>query len=190
MKQSIYRFRQAEVTVMRRMVASIRVANQIEANEKRMDLHTRRAWSRPSPRGAGGESGSFISAADYSRDEKSAPYDYVSYAIDDSGLAIDDDTIAERAEGHIQLRTNFRTAPGLLQTLNNMFDDTFDPRHHQFPGDFHATAQPLESGRETERMEQSSGFFRPKTIRVNYHLIYTRVQLVRCRKCQSPSFGT
>ena len=153
MKQSIYRFRQAEVTVMRRMVASIRVANQIEANEKRMETFTQEGYGRdPRPVGAGGESGSFISAADYSRDEKSAPYDYVSYGVDDAGLAIDDATIAERAEGHIQLRTNFRTAPGLLQTLNNMFDDTFDPRHHQFPGDFHATAQPLESGRETERI--------------------------------------
>ena len=37
MKQSIYRFRQAEVTVMRRMVASIRVANSIEQNEPRLE---------------------------------------------------------------------------------------------------------------------------------------------------------
>ena len=153
MKQSIYRFRQAEVTVMRRMVASIRVANQIEANEKRTELFMQEGHGRdPRPIGAGGESGSFISAADYSRDEKSAPYEYVSFGIDDSGLALDDETISERAEGHIQLRTNFRTAPGLLQTLNNMFDDTFDQRHHQFPGDFHATAQPLEPGRETGRI--------------------------------------
>ena len=65
MKQSIYRFRQAEVTVMRRMVASIRVANQIEANEKRMETFTREGHGRdPRPVGAGGDSGSFISAAD------------------------------------------------------------------------------------------------------------------------------
>tara|TARA_Y100000589_G_scaffold271512_1_gene264225 strand:- start:16789 stop:21762 length:4974 start_codon:yes stop_codon:yes gene_type:complete len=150
MKQSIYRFRQAEVTVMRRMVASIRVANSIEQNEPRLEPFIQSGHGRdPRPVGAGGESGSFIQASDYSRDEQSAPWEYVSFGIDDSGLAVEDTTAQERAEGHIQLRTNFRTAPGLLRTLNNMFDDTFDARHHQFPGDFHATAQPLEDGRET-----------------------------------------
>ncbi len=152
MKQSIYRFRQAEVTVMRRMVASIRVANSIEQNESRLESFVQEGYGRdPRPVGAGGESGSFIQASDYSRKEKSAPWDYVSFGIDDSGLAIEDIVAQERIEGHIQLRTNFRTASGLLRTLNNMFDDTFDQRHHQFPGDFHATAQPLEAGRETER---------------------------------------
>lgn len=150
MKQSIYRFRQAEVTVMRRMVASIRVANSIENNEPRLESFTQNGHGRdPRPIGAGGESGSFIQASDFSREEQSAPWDYVSFGIDDSGLANDDSTTQERTEGHIQLRTNFRTAPGLLRTLNNMFDDTFDARHHQFPGDFHATAQPLDAGRET-----------------------------------------
>lgn len=153
MKQSIYRFRQAEVTVMRRMVASIRVANAMEENESRLESFTREGFGRdPRPVGAGGESGSFIQASDYSREEQSAPWDFVSFGIDDAGLALHDDRAQERAEGHIQLRTNFRTAPGLLRTLNNMFDDTFDARHHQFPGDFHATAQPLEAGRETSRV--------------------------------------
>ena len=152
MKQSIYRFRQAEVTVMRRMVASIRVANSIEQNESRLESFVQEGYGRdPRPVGAGGESGSFIQASDYSRTEQSAPWDYVSFGIDDSGMAIEDIVTRERIEGHIQLRTNFRTASGLLRTLNNMFDDTFDQRHHQFPGDFHATAQPLEAGRETER---------------------------------------
>ena len=150
MKQSIYRFRQAEVTVMRRMVASIRIANSIESNESRLVSFTQEGHGRdPRPVGAGGESGSFIQASDFHRDEQSAPWDYVSFGIDDSGSAIEDTIKQERAEGHIQLRTNFRTAPGLLRTLNNIFDDTFDSRHHQFPGDFHATAQPLEAGRET-----------------------------------------
>ena len=152
MKQSIYRFRQAEVTVMRRMVASIRVANSIEHDEPRLESFVQHGYGRdPRPVGAGGESGSFIQASDYAKEEQSAPWDYVSFGIDDSGLAIADEVINERSEGHIQLRTNFRTAPGLLRTLNNMFDDTFDQRHHQFPGDFHAASQPLEAGRETHR---------------------------------------
>ena len=152
MKQSIYRFRQAEVTVMRRMVAAIRVANRVEQNESRLESFVQQGYGRdPRPIGAGGESGSFIQASDYSREEQSAPWDYVSYGRDDSGLAIDDTATSERMEGHIQLRTNFRTASGLLRTLNNIFDDVFDDRHHQFPGDFHAIAQPLETGRDTEQ---------------------------------------
>ena len=150
MKQSIYRFRQAEVTVMRRMVAAIRVANSLENNESRLEAFTQQGFGRdPRPIGAGGELGSFIRASDYSREEQSSSWDYVSFGRDDAGMALEDSTRQERAEGHIQLRTNFRTAPALLRTLNNMFEDTFDSRHHQFPGDFHATAQPLDAGRET-----------------------------------------
>ena len=150
MKQSIYRFRQAEVTVMRRMVAAIRVANSLENNESRLEAFTQQGFGRdPRPIGAGGELGSFIRASDYSREEQSSSWDYVSFGRDDAGMALEDSTRQERAEGHIQLRTNFRTAPALLQTLNNMFEDTFDSRHHQFPGDFHATSQPLDAGRET-----------------------------------------
>ena len=76
MKQSIYRFRQAEVTVMRRMVASIRIANSIEQNEPRLEPFIQSGHGRdPRPVGAGGESGSFIQASDYSRDEQSAPWE-------------------------------------------------------------------------------------------------------------------
>ena len=85
MKQSIYRFRQAEVTVMRRMVASIRVANSIEHDEPRLESFVQRGYGRdPRPVGAGGESGSFIQASDYAKEEQSAPWDYVSFGIDDS----------------------------------------------------------------------------------------------------------
>ena len=152
MKQSIYRFRQAEVTVMRRMVASIRLANRLEEHEPRMDHITQQGHGRdPRPIGAGGETGSFIQASEMSSDESSATWEYVSFGINDSGTAIEDIVILQRQEGHIELTTNFRTAPRLLNTLNHIFDDTFSERHHQFPGDFHAIAQPLHAGRETDR---------------------------------------
>ena len=152
MKQSIYRFRQAEVTVMRRMVASIRLANRLEEHEPRMEHLIQQGHGRdPRPVGAGGETGSFIQASEISSDESSATWDYVSFGINDFGTAIDDPVIHQRQEGHIELTTNFRTAPRLLNTLNHIFDDTFSERHHQFPGEFHATAQPLHAGRETDR---------------------------------------
>ncbi len=152
MKQSIYRFRQAEVTVMRRMVASIRLANRLEEHEPRMGHIIQQGHGRdPRPIGAGGETGSFIQASEIAADETSATWDYVSFGINDFGTAISDTAILQRQEGHIELTTNFRTAPRLLNTLNHIFDDTFSERHHQFPGDFHATAQPLHAGRETDR---------------------------------------
>ena len=152
MKQSIYRFRQAEVTVMRRMVASIRLANRLEEHEPRMEHIAQQGHGRdPRPVGAGGETGSFIQASEMASDESSATWDYVSFGINDFGTAIEDNIILQRQEGHIELTTNFRTAPRLLNTLNHIFDDTFSERHHQFPGDFHASAQPLHAGRETDR---------------------------------------
>jgi hypothetical protein len=134
------------------MVASIRLANRLEEHEPRMDHITQQGHGRdPRPIGAGGETGSFIQASEMSSDESSATWEYVSFGINDSGTAIEDIVILQRQEGHIELTTNFRTAPRLLNTLNHIFDDTFSERHHQFPGDFHAIAQPLHAGRETDR---------------------------------------
>ena len=179
MKQSIYRFRQAEVTVMRRMVASIRLANRLEEHEPRMEHIAQQGHGRdPRPVGAGGETGSFIQASEMSSDESSATWDYVSFGINDFGTAIEDTVILQRQEGHIELTTNFRTAPRLLNTLNHIFDDTFSERHHQFPGDFHASAQPLHAGRETDRggvlewllPTQSEIGALPLDLEVGYHL--------------------
>ena len=30
-----------------------------------------------------------------------------------------------------------------MNTFNHLFSDVFNPRHHKFPGDWHATAQEL-----------------------------------------------
>ena len=91
---------------MRRMVASIRIANSLERNEQRLESFVQEGYGRdPRPVGAGGESGSFIQASDYSRDEQSAAWEYVSFGIDDSGMAIEDSIIEPVSYTHLTLPT-------------------------------------------------------------------------------------
>jgi ATP-dependent exoDNAse (exonuclease V) beta subunit len=150
MKQSIYRFRQAEVSVMRRTVSAIREFNRLEANESRLD-HLRQVGCGRDPRpvGGGGETGSF---SNEHSGETSAPYTHVRFDEEDqSGLpAIAGERLERRSEGHIDLTSNHRTRHNLMETMNDMFDEVFDPRYHELPGDWHAEPQRLRPARELE----------------------------------------
>ncbi len=150
MKQSIYRFRQAEVSVMRRAVATIRLCNSIESNDSRLD-HLRQAGCGRDPRpvGAGGETGSF---SNEHTGEESAPHSFVSFDEEDvdGQPSITGDRLLRRHEGHIDLTSNHRTRHDLMETMNDMFDEVFDPRYHALPGDWHAEAQRLRPARDLE----------------------------------------
>ena len=150
MKQSIYRFRQAEVSVMRRAVASIRSFNLDEANESRLD-HLRQAGCGRDPRpvGGGGETGSFSNLHD---GEVSAPHTFVPFAEEDQENlpAITGLRLTRRSEGHVDLTSNHRTRHDLMETMNDLFDEVFSPRYHALPGDWHAEAQRLRPARATE----------------------------------------
>ena len=150
MKQSIYRFRQAEVSVMRRAVSAIRQFNIDEEGEPRLN-HLREAGCGRDPRpvGGGGETGSF---SNEHTGEVSAPHTFVRFDQEDQdGLpAITGTRLLRRAEGHVDLTSNHRTRHDLMQTMNDMFDEVFDPRYHELPGDWHAEAQRLHPARQTE----------------------------------------
>jgi len=156
MKQSIYRFRQAEVSVMLRAVASIREANVIEMHEDRWPEGIRRhGFGRdPRPRGAGGETSAFIQATSLEANEPvSEPYSHLTLGEDLDGFAPEfsgTDRQQARAEGLIDLTSNYRTKPNLVHTMNGMFRDVFHPRHHLLPGNWHAAAQDLVAGREED----------------------------------------
>tara|TARA_B110000902_G_scaffold70538_1_gene83600 strand:+ start:7559 stop:12511 length:4953 start_codon:yes stop_codon:yes gene_type:complete len=152
MKQSIYRFRQAEVTVMRRTVAAIKQANLLEQNEPRL-THLRSEGKGRDPRPVGaGESfikGTSIEGASV----KSKLWEHVSVAFEDdedSRTPIDDIRRERRTLGHIDLTSNHRSLHNLMRTMNGMFDDVFDQRHYVLPGDWHAEPQQLRPARDSK----------------------------------------
>ena len=150
MKQSIYRFRQAEVSVMRRAVAAIRSFNALEFGDTRLDHLRQPGCGRdPRPVGAGGETGSF---SNEHTGEGSAPYTHVPFADEDERTLpnITGERLVRRAEGHVDLTSNHRTRHNLMETMNDMFDEVFHPRHHELPGDWHAEPQRLRPARTTE----------------------------------------
>ena len=150
MKQSIYRFRQAEVSVMRRAVAMIRRCNLDEADDARLNHLRQEGHGRdPRPVGAGGEGGSFSNAHET---RASAPHSFVPLNRDDGeeGAPISGERLQRRREGHIDLTSNHRTRANLMETMNALFDEVFDARHHDLPGDWHAEPQRLRPARLTE----------------------------------------
>ena len=150
MKQSIYRFRQAEVSVMRRAVAMIRNCNVVEENETSLNhLRSSGEGRDPRPVGAGGETGSYSNEHEV---RESAPHSYVPYAWEDGQTTstITGERLERRQQGHIDLTSNHRTRPNLMETMNDIFDEVFAPHHHALPGDWHAESQRLHPARVTE----------------------------------------
>ena len=159
MKQSIYRFRQAEVTVMRRTVEWIKQCNLIEQSEERLDfLRTPEHGRDPRPSGSGGEQLAFSNKHDKSAKETvSKPWEAVPFGFGDISLAngkyetLAPDHKRRRELGHIDLTSNHRTSHDVLLTLNGIFTDVFDDRHHKLPGDWHAKEQPLNPAKKNAK---------------------------------------
>ena len=141
MKQSIYRFRQAEVTVMRRTVESIKKVNMIEFSTTNFEFRDIEKGRDPRPIGG---LDSFNSGGKlYDLPKNIGPWNHIEIFKDDDGVPISDERKERRRLGHIDLTSNHRTAHTLLKTLNGIFEDVFDSRHHSLPGDWHAQAQNL-----------------------------------------------
>jgi len=142
MKQSIYRFRQAEVTVMLRAVEEIRTNNKIEFSDKRFAPYRRSGYGRdPRPTDGGSGGHSFMSTVAY------IPTDIED---DNSTPILLPERKSQRQEGHIDLTSNYRTLHNLVHTLNGVFEDVFDERHHALPGNWHAKPQALNPARKDD----------------------------------------
>lgn len=148
MKQSIYRFRQAEVTVMRTTVEAIRRMNREEftAADPRIKefLQPDKARDPRAMYGTGFTSASKLSAG-AKLDE------WTLFGLGDDDNSVDDQSLERRKEGHIDMRSNHRTLPSLLNAMNSIFRDTFDERHHSLPGPWHAAAQDLTPSRKSDK---------------------------------------
>jgi len=152
MKQSIYRFRQAELTVMRRAVEIIRSINVDESiMEHRLDdLKSPGCARDPRPIPGKGEEGTGFIRSSEMISEDSERQKWVSFEKDDGPEKADQEAILKRSQGHIEMRTNHRTLPKLMNTMNHIFQDTFSRRHQTLPGPWHAEAQDLLPGRISE----------------------------------------
>ena len=156
MKQSIYRFRQAEVTVMRRAVAAIRAMNRDEAVMEARTESLRQPDAARDPRpipGASGETTTFVQSSKLMSEDANRS-EWVSFHLDDEDGAIDAESLSRRREGHIEMSTNHRTLPRLMNTMNVVFQDTFANRHHILPGPWHAQSQDLIPARESENISR------------------------------------
>jgi len=152
MKQSIYRFRQAELTVMRRAVEIIRSINIEESTMEHRLSDLKKPGSSRDPRpipGKGGIETGFIRSSEMVSEDSNRE-EWVLFAKDDGASKVDPDVITKRSQGHIEMRTNHRTLPGLLNTMNHIFQDTFSRRHQALPGPWHAEAQDLLTGRKSD----------------------------------------
>ena len=149
MKQSIYRFRQAEVTVMRRAVAAIREMNREESAMENRTASLRKPDFAKDPRVVKPMSfkkGTQVKKKGQGRRE------WIPFLEGDDGEDVRHESLIRRREGHIEMSTNHRTLSKLMNTMNVIFQDTFSPRHHLLPGPWHAESQDLNPARDSDRI--------------------------------------
>jgi ATP-dependent exoDNAse (exonuclease V) beta subunit len=150
-KQSIYGFRQAQVSGMARYTVHLRAINEHEyASEPRLLLKPalRRRDAARDPRLL--EIKNFITGLDYVNHRPIPEEAWVEFDRGDDDRRLDQSDVIRRTQGHVDLVTNYRTCNDLLQTMNEWWVDLFDPRHHLFPGDWYAYAKGLRAHRIEE----------------------------------------
>ena len=110
-----------QVTVMRRAVAAIREMNEEEsAMETRTDSYRRPDFAKD-PRAT--KSMTFESTVERNAKRRENGYRFWK---DDEGNKVDNESLIRRREGHIEMSTNHRTLPQLMNTMNTIFQDTFE----------------------------------------------------------------
>ena len=179
-KQSIYRFRQAQVTLMNRVADQIRSVNRFESlNEPRI-IGLRKPDRFRDPRifpkfiaadklpeitlnkeDFEQEVAAIIKQQGCEREEAislySKRYESPRYDLEDNLVSIvNKDKKVRREEGHLDLLTNYRTAPNLLETMNIWFKDVFSERHDILTGDWYARLEePLRPNPEFIKQKKS-----------------------------------
>jgi superfamily I DNA/RNA helicase len=202
MKQSIYRFRQAEVTVMRRTVEYIKQMNAIEFANTKFEFRDTSKARDPRPILGQDAFKSGLGLKDLPKGSRK--WRHLEIYADDNGQIISEDRKESRRLGHIDLTSNHRTAHDLLRTLNQMFTDVFDQRHQSLPGDWHAEAQSLIANKKDTpngklewlmpmKLDKSSSqpnnkLFsdpNPKAIHLEHEMIALRLQnLIQGKACK------
>ena len=126
-------------------VKAIRRMNSLEAESESRISQLIRQDAAIDPRVVDPDEIGFVKGTELEQSKRDR---WVSFALDDDGSNLDYETIQSRMEGHIQMRTNYRTLPALVDFMNGVFDDSFGPRNRLVDGRWHASAQRLIAGRQ------------------------------------------
>ena len=157
-KQSIYAFRQAEVTGFLEFARSLRAINAHEFSsiaELTSQPPLRKETHSRDPRND--HISTIATATEHmergGRDLASwIPFDSTDWDLP----APSADEVRSRKEGMVSLHVNYRTEGGLLDTMNEWWEDVFSDRHRILAkGDFYASAQTLHSFPEKRTLNGS-----------------------------------
>lgn len=145
-KQSIYAFRQAEVTGFLEYARYLRTVN-IHEFSSVAEL-TRKPALRSESHSRDPRNAHAVTIATATEHMEKGGRDLVAWipfdASDRNLPSPDGAEVDARREGLISLQVNYRTEGGLLRAMNEWWTDVFSPRHRHFPnGDFYATPQTL-----------------------------------------------
>ena len=157
-KQSIYAFRQAEVSGFLEFSKTLRSINIHELNS--IPELTRKPALRRSTHSRDPRNDHTISIAKASEYMEKGGRDLVSWIpFDSTDRELKPPSISEinnRKEGMISLQVNYRTAGGLLTNMNEWWEDVFSSRHNLLKsGDFYASPQILEPSPENRKKQGS-----------------------------------
>ncbi|HJM44411.1 MAG TPA: UvrD-helicase domain-containing protein [Candidatus Poseidoniaceae archaeon] len=150
LKQSIFRFRQAQVTVMLNTIEMIREINTIEMNSEQrlIDLREKQGVSKgfgrdPRPILSKTKSNQFVTGDVLEEKLEGSNENLLTYSLGDNDEILDYNIQTEREQGYLKLSMNYRTDGNLLLTLNEIFEDLFSEEHDYISGNWHARAQSL-----------------------------------------------
>jgi len=150
-KQSIYAFRQAEVTGFKQYSEKLRQINNHEylsipeLTEPGRELRSEDLSRNP----RNSHDISITSARKHFEDGGQELNGWIPFRLYD-GLDVGSQNETDlRKEGYISLKTNYRTDGGLLEVMNEWWEDIFHERHRRiFDGKFYADSQKLFSSEE------------------------------------------
>ena len=142
-KQSIYAFRQAQVSGFVDFGNALRDINTHEfhsepALTRKPELRRQNAARDPRYSADGG----FATATDLPESRSKSDAAWQRFDEPEKGSSKPVDALS-RSQGHVELVVNYRTAGPLLNQMNDWWEDLFSPNHDRFPGDWYARPQAL-----------------------------------------------
>jgi ATP-dependent exoDNAse (exonuclease V) beta subunit len=160
LKQSIFRFRQAQVTVMLKTIQTICQINKIEMDNEQRLINLRKkqgvseGWGRdPRPIISKIKTDQFVTGDVFAEKFEGSNENILTFSLGDNDEILDSEIQLERQHGYLQLSTNYRTNGKLLLTLNEIFEDLFSEKYDFISGNWHARAQSLQPSKELENEE-------------------------------------